>query len=84
MTKPHIEGLLQNLHKKFAGADTSPQQEELLRELQSQLIEWDGPKSTGRDPTVTAEMLAEQLDTEHPHLSAAVREVIAALSRIGI
>lgn len=84
MTKPHIEGLLTNLHKKFAGADTSPQQEELLRELQSQLVDWDGPKSTGRDPTVTAELLAEQLDAEHPHLSAAVREVIAALSRIGI
>jgi ribulose kinase len=84
MTKPQIEGLLTHLHKKFAGSDTSPQQEELLRELQSQLVDWNGPKSTGRDPTVTAEMLAEQLDTEHPQLSAVVRELIATLSRIGI
>lgn len=84
MAKPEIEGLLTNLHRKFAGSETSPQQEELLRQLQSQLVDWDGPRSTASDPVVTAELLAEQLQTQHPHLSGIVRELIAALGRIGI
>ena len=84
MAKPEIEGLLMNLHRKFAGNETSPQQEELLRQLQSQLADWDGPRSSGPDPAVTADMLAEELDAEHPHLSAVVRELIVALGRIGI
>jgi hypothetical protein len=84
MTKPHIEGLLMKLHKKFAGSDTSPQQEELLRQLQSQLTDWDGPRPSGDDPLVTAEMLAAELEAEHPQLSGIVREVIVELGRIGI
>lgn len=84
MAKPQIDGLLMQLHEKFAGSETSPQQEELLRQLHSQLIDWDGPRSSGDDPTVTAEMLAEELTEEHPHLAGVVRELIVALGRIGI
>jgi hypothetical protein len=84
MAKPQIEGLLTNLHRKFAGSETSPQQEELLLKLQDQLVDWDGPQSSGDDPVVTAELLAEELEEKHPHLSSIVREVIVALGRIGI
>ena len=83
-TPRHIEGVLSNLHRRFAGTETSPQQEELLRKLQSQLIDWDGPKPSGDDPTVTAERLAAELEEEHPHLSGIVRELIVELGRIGI
>lgn len=84
MASPHIEGVIQNLHRKFAGSETSPQQEELLRKLQSQLIDWEGLRPAGDDPTVTAELLAAELEEEHPHLSGVVRELIAELGRIGI
>jgi hypothetical protein len=84
MTTPHIDGVLSKLHERFAGSETSPQQEELLRKLQSQLIDGDGPKLAGDGPTVTAELLAQELEEEHPHLSAIVRELIAELGRIGI
>lgn len=84
MARQHIEGVMAKLHGKFAGAETSPQQEELLKKLQSQLIGWDGPKSTSDDPTVTAQLLAQELEAEHPHLSGLVRELITALGRIGI
>jgi hypothetical protein len=39
MAKPHIDGVMANLHRKFAGSETSPQQEELLQKLQGQLID---------------------------------------------
>ena len=84
MAKPHIDGVMATLHKKFAGADTSPEQEELLRKLQSQLVDWDGHRPSGADPAVTAELLAAELEAKHPHLSGVVRELIAALGRIGI
>lgn len=84
MASPHVEGLISNLHKKFAGAETSPQQEELLRELQSRLADYEGPRNYGPDPIVTAETLAAELEAEHPHLSGIVRELIVELGRIGI
>jgi hypothetical protein len=84
MASRHIEGVLANLNRKFAGSETSPQQEELLQKLQSQLIDWEGPKPYGDDPAVTAERLAQELEIEHPHLSGVVRELIVELGRIGI
>jgi hypothetical protein len=84
MATRHIEGVMANLHRKFAGTETSREQEELLQKLQSQLLDWDGPKPSGDDPTVTAELLAAELEAEHPHLSGIVRELILELGRIGI
>jgi len=84
MATPHVEGLISNLHRKFAGSDTSPQQEALLRELQSRLVDWEGPKNSGPDPLVTAETLAAELEAEHPQLAGIVRELIVELGRIGI
>lgn len=84
MATPHIDGVMASLHRKFAVADTSPEQEELLRKLQSQLLDWDGPRPSSDDPAETAKLLAAELEAEHPHLSGVVRELIVALGRIGI
>jgi hypothetical protein len=84
MAKPHIEGLLTQLHEKFASSETSPQQEELLRQLRSQLVDANGPLFVEGDPVATAELLREELEEEHPHLSRAVHELIVALGNIGI
>jgi hypothetical protein len=83
MSKQHIEGLLTNLHEKFATSETSSQQEALLQQLRGQLTDWEGPKPDGSVVT-TAEMLLEEVEEDHPHLSHAVRELIDALGRIGI
>ncbi len=44
MPKHKIDGLFTKLHEKFANSDTSPAQEALLLQLQSQLADWDGPR----------------------------------------
>lgn len=84
MAKQHIEGLLTHLHAKFAASDTSPEQDALLRQLQGQLAEWEGPRPPDGSVVTTAELLLEALEEKHPQLSQVVRELITALGRIGI
>lgn len=84
MATPHIDGVMATLHRKFAGSETSLEQAQLLQKLQGQLLDWDGPKPSGDDPAVTAELLAAELEAEHPLLSGLVRELILELGRIGI
>lgn len=84
MAKQHIEGLLTKLHDKFASSDTSPEQDALLRQLQSQLADWEGPLPADGNVVTTAELLLEEVDEEHPQVSSVLRELLAALGRIGI
>ena len=39
MPKQHIEGLIGQLHDKFADSDTSEQQEAMIAQMQSQLAD---------------------------------------------
>lgn len=84
MPTEHIEGLLGQLHDKFAGSDTSPEQEALLLQLQSQLEGWEGPAAADGSVVTTAEMLIEEMREKHPHVSQVLRELIDALGKIGI
>lgn len=84
MARQKIEGLLTQLHERFADSDTSPQQEALLQQLQGQLAEWEGPVPADGNVVTTAELLLEEVKEEHPHLSLIVKEIIDALGRIGI
>jgi Domain of unknown function (DUF4404) len=77
----HINGLLTQLHEKFATSDTSPEQDALLQQLQGQLGGFVPPDGS---VVTTAELLLEELKEKHPHLSQVVRELIDALGRIGI
>jgi hypothetical protein len=61
MPKAKVEGLLTQLHERFASSDSSPQQEALLRQLQSQLDGWDGPLPADGDIVGTAELLLEEV-----------------------
>lgn len=83
MPKQHIEGLLTQLHEKFADSDTSPQQEEMLARMQSQLADWEGPKPP-EDFTETAEILLQEIEDDHPTASRLVREIINTLNNIGV
>ncbi len=58
MPKQHIEGLISELHDRFADSDTSPQQEAMLAQMKSELAEWEGPKPS-EDFRTTAERLLQ-------------------------
>ena len=83
MHKRHIEGLITQLHEKFADSDTSVQQEAMLAQMQSQLAEWEGPKPPGNF-TETAELLLQEVEEDHPTAARLVREIINALNSIGV
>ena len=83
MPKQHIEGLFTDLHEKFADSNTSPQQEEMLAQMQSHLAEWEGPKPP-EDFTETAEMLLQEIEDEHPKAAGIIREIINTLGNIGV
>lgn len=83
MPKQHIEGLISDLHDKFADSDTSPQQEEMLAQMQSQLAGWEGPKPP-ENFTETAEMLLQEIEDEHPKAAGVIREIINTLGNIGV
>lgn len=83
MPKHHIEGLITQLHDRFADSDTSPEQEAMLARMKSQLAEWEGPKPP-EDFFETAEMLLQEVEEEHPKAAGLVREIINALNSIGV
>lgn len=83
MAKQHIEGLFTQLHEKFASSDTSPQQEAMLAQMQSQLEEWEGPKPGG-DLKETAELLLQEVEEEHPTAARIIHEIINILNNIGV
>lgn len=83
MPKQHIEGLISELHEKFADSDTSPQQEAMLQQMQSQLAEWEGPKPSN-DLFETAELLLQEIEEDHPTAANILRQVINALDSIGV
>ena len=83
MPKQHIEGLISQLHEKFADSDTSPQQEAMLAQMRSQLDEWEGPKPPA-DFEETAELLLQEVEDDHPTAARIVREIINALNSIGV
>jgi len=83
MPKRHIEGLITQLHEKFADSETSEQQEAMLARMQSQLAEWEGPKPP-ESFTETAKSLLQEVEEEHPTAARLVREIINALNSIGV
>lgn len=84
MARQKIKGLLTQLHERFASSETSAQQDALMQQLHSQLVEWDGPRPPDGNVVLTAELLREEFKEKHPHLSLLLREIIDELGKIGI
>ncbi|MDG1852445.1 MAG: DUF4404 family protein [Gammaproteobacteria bacterium] len=83
MPKQHIEGLISELHDRFADSDTSPQQEAMLAQMKSELAEWKGPKPS-EDFRTTAERLLQEMEEDHPRTAAVIHEIINTLNNIGV
>ena len=81
MPKQHIEGLIGQLHDKFANTETSAQQDAMITQMQSQLADWEGPNPP-RDFRETAELLYQELEDEHPTAARLIQEVINTLTNI--
>jgi enoyl reductase-like protein len=84
MPKQKIEGLIAQLHEKLTESKTSPEQEQMLAQLQSQLDEWQGPKPADGNIKTVAEELVEEIEEHHPKAARVVREIIESLGHLGV
>jgi hypothetical protein len=84
MPKARIENLMTELHDRFGELEPSPQQEQLLAELQKHLhavTESDKPDLT---PVETIELLLDNLGEDHPRVATVLRELMDTLKNIGV
>ena len=84
MPRKKIEGLISQLHEKLTDSKSSPQQEDLLAQMQSQLDEWDGPQPADGNLKSVAELLLEDIEEHHPKAARITREIIESLGHLGL
>ncbi len=82
MAKKKIENLISQMHETFGDDQPSPQQEQLMQQLQLHMHNWGEPDPP--DPTIadTVEMLVEEFNEDHPKAAAIMRQILEAFRGI--
>ena len=84
MPKAQITNLITSLNDRFGDDLTSPQQQQLMSDLQHHIHQWDEQEPV--DPSIqeTVTVLIEDIEEEHPKAAAIVREIMHILENIGV
>ena len=77
----NLNALISDLHDSFGDDETSPQQQELMRQLEAYVHDINTAEPVPPSLIESAEILLEE---SYPQTAAIIREVINALGRIGI
>lgn len=80
----NLRNLITELHDSFGDIETSPQQQQLMRQLQQFSHNLDEAEPTNPNFTETAEILLEDIKETYPKSAAIIREVIHALGNMGV
>ncbi len=80
MPQQQLENLMTRLHETFGSTEASPQQQQLMDDLQRHI------ENGNNDPTLqdSANLLLEELEIDHPKAAVILREIIETLGRLGI
>lgn len=84
MPRQHLDNLISRLHQEFSPDSSSPQQQQLLNELQLHVHDHNEAAPADPSPKDIANALLESLEVEHPQAAAVVREIIETLGRLGL
>ena len=88
MPTKQLKSTLQALHEELAGAtDVDPELQDLLSTLDDDihhLLAEDSPEPESYGIIDAAESLAARFAADHPRAEAMVRELIAALAKMGV
>ena len=84
MPRQHLDNLISRLHQEFSPGFSSPQQQQLLDELQLHMHNRNEATPAAPSPKDAANALLESLEVEHPQAAAVVREIIETLGRLGL
>lgn len=88
MQRELLKQTLNKLHQELAGeSDVDPELQQLLTTLDEdihQLLQTESTDEATSPVADAAEALAARFAVEHPRIEAMVREVVAALAKMGV
>ncbi|MBC6904572.1 DUF4404 family protein [Saccharophagus sp. K07] len=84
MATTKLENLMTELHERFGEVEPSPQQQQLLEDLQQRIHNVSAGGAAEPTPLDTIEVMIESLGEKHPNVTALLRELLDTLKNIGV
>jgi hypothetical protein len=84
MPKQTLKNLISSLHDNFGENETSLQQQQLMRDLESHIHGMNEAAPTDPNIQETLTHLLEEVEIRNPKSAAIIREVMDALKNMGI
>jgi hypothetical protein len=84
MPVDNLKALISELHDSFGDDETSPQQQQLMQQLQTYLHDIDTAEPVPPDLIESAEILLDEVEVAYPKTATIIRQVIKALGNMGI
>jgi len=80
----NLKALISQLHDSFGDDETSAQQQQLMQQLQTYVHDIDTAEPVPPGIIDSAEILLDEVEEGYPQTAAIIRQVISALSNMGI
>ena len=84
MPTDNLKALISELHDSFGDDEISPQQQQLMQQLQAYVHDIDTAEPTPPGVIESAEILLDEVEEGYPKTAAIIRQVINALGNMGI
>jgi hypothetical protein len=80
----NLKALISDLHDSFGDDESSPQQQQLMQQLQIYVHDIDTAEPVPPGLIECAEILLDEVEEDYPQTAAIIRQVINALGNMGI
>ena len=84
MPKQAIQNLMSDLHERFGDDLTSPQQQNLMDQLQAHIHDLDATAPVEPGILETIDSFISQIEDEHPSAAVIVTKILETLKNIGV
>lgn len=84
MSRDKAKALMSQLHELFGNQDPTPQQQQLMRNLEQHIHGVGEPDVDRPNLVESLEVAVEDLETEHPRTAGVMREILNILRSIGV
>lgn len=84
MSRQEMESLMTELHELFGHEETTPQQAQLMRNLEQHIHAEGEPEMDRLDLVESMEVMVEDLEADHPRTAGVLREIMGVLRNIGV
>jgi hypothetical protein len=84
MPVDNLKALISDLHDSFGDDESSPQQQQLMQQLQIYVHDIDTAELVPPGLIESAEILLDEVEEGYPQTAAIIRQVINAVGNMGI